>query len=380
MAMHGWATDLWNKVKDIAGDFANFPVKAKERLRDVSPNGSLYDYITSSKGLVEDVLMGSGFKKERLAEFARQMRETQDTLDLMYNRVQTYRKYPAAARAAGVDVEALAKVQEEGYSRFQYMNFWAQVVPYIHDALKAAGVRPADYRNASENSPLIVAFAYWSGIDENIQKYRDAGQLRGLGMPVAGIAAICVAAIAFAYFGFEAWRQIALTWRNGQDKGSMKPLVECVAKGGEAAKECAGALKEMGQENLMREKQDREGGENTLGDLKNILMWGAVIGAGLIFLPTLLEAGKSGAKAIRERREAAPAPAMAGWRRSRHSRGLRGAPESRKFLSDKYEELRGELRELSAKRPGFDPRLASKYERLLRKMEKLNREIRKAKA
>lgn len=366
MYMNGWISDTWDSIKSFASDFATFPAKVQGRLRNVSPDGSLYDYVTSSKGLVSDVLRGAGFKGARLKEFADQMKQTQDTLDLMYSRVQTYKKYPAAAAAANVNVAALQKTQQEGYVRFQYMNFWGQMVPYIHVALKSAGVRPADYVNANDNSPLVRSFSFWSGIDKDFQKYKDSGQLAGLGLAPAAIAAIAVAAIALGWIAFEAWRQLALTWRNAQDKEAQKPLVDCVAAGGPNAEQCANALREMGVQATQRERDDRKGTGDLFGDLQGILIGVAVIGAGIIFLPTLLEAGKTGAKAIRERREQ-----TAGL-----GRGLRGAQSD--FAAKRYEELRQELRALTVQRPGFNPRVLGQYERVLRKMEKLRREMRKA--
>lgn len=324
--INGWFSDTWDKVKSYTSDFLTFADKAKSQLKPTSPEGSLYNYITSSKGLLTDVLRGAGFKDNRLREFVTQMKQTQDTLDLMYSRVQMYKRYPAAAAAAKVNVAALEQTQQEGYVRFQYMNFWGRMVPYIHDALKAAGVRPADYVNANDNSPLVRSFSFWAGIDANYQQYKTDGKLAGLGfalpagLTAGGLAAIAAAAIALGWLAFEAWRQLALTWRNSQDKEAEQPLVACVAAGGTAAAECAAALKEMGLRAGEREKGDRDRDGSIFGDLKGIVIGVAVIGLGIAFLPTLLEAGKSGAKAIRERRER---PAMAGLSMRPRTRGPR---------------------------------------------------------
>jgi hypothetical protein len=234
-------------------------------------------------------------------QFAQNLRQSQDTLDLMYRRVQAYKANPLAAQAAGVNVQALERVQQELYGAYTYMDFWGQVIPSVRVELKKAGVRAADFANAKANSPLIRAYAKVAGIDSDLARYKSEGALAALGLAPAAIFAIAAAAIAIAWAGYSTVSELALTWRNSQDKEQQAKLVDCVAAGGPAAAECGRALDRAMTSAERRERENREG-KGGLGSLTGLIVAAGAVALGVIFLPTLLEAGKTGAARLKASR------------------------------------------------------------------------------
>lgn len=304
-------------------DFDAYATATASTLPQTDPNTSLFAYITSGRGLTQDVLQGVGMKGDRLAEFVQKMATTQADLDLLYNRIQTYKKYPDVARnVLAINVPSLEAFHQDGYIKFQKVLFWAQMVPYIHDALKKAGVRAADYVTAVENDTLIRAFSYWAGVDDNYQTYRDNGQLRGLGFQVSipVLVAIAVVSIAVVYAAMNAWTDLMATWRATEDQKLKGPLIDCVQKGGANASACQATLTDLGVQEQKREDAIKQSKPDPLAGITGLLMAGGAIALGVIFLPTLLEGAKSGAAAIRARRESTAVAGLYGRRRYRRRR------------------------------------------------------------
>jgi len=299
MPIQGFWSDASSAVQSFVSDLASLPARVKSRLRDVSPSGSLFDYMTSSRGLVDDIVKGT-VPQARIVEFARSLRQSQDTLDLMYQRVQAYKANPLAAQAAGVNVAALERVQQELYGAYTYMDFWGQVIPSVRVELKKAGVRAADFQNAKANSSLIRAYAKVAGIDSDLARYKAEGALAGLGaLPVAAILAIAAAAIAVSWAAYASIDALALTWRNSQDKEQQSKLVACVAAGGPAAAECGRVLDKALKASVDRERDRPSSG---LGSLTGLIVAAGAVALGVIFLPTLLEASKTGAARLKSAR------------------------------------------------------------------------------
>ncbi len=308
----------WGAVADTAGAVYD---KAATKLKSVT------DYVKDPTKFANDLIAYTPGALAVTQAIIADLKVSQTNLWSLYNDRMALEKALKEGKKISVTKQQLKDWETGSWktsSDYYQIAYIMYALPATRQQAIAAGVAKPDINQSWVLKPVSEG-TISGAVYRKVKESNGTGQLSGLDglgvLPAIAIAAIIVGILATAATVCYVTRELSARGVAEARAAAAASIANSVQQAGGTPQEINDALKEVGEQAIKTDKARQEREKGGLLDIGSWLPWAVGGVLAVAFLPTLLELGKTGASAVKARRDFAPQPSFApvsGLRRRRY--------------------------------------------------------------